>query len=187
MWRNIIMQSIFQSTTLIVILFMGNDIFKVNQKVSQTIFFTTFVFMQVISLLIYLKNIVNKKKLKVINSINSRKLKRTEINVFSGIFKNPLFILIQTITVLTQVIFVQFAGKFLHSVPLTFLQFVYCFSIACIGLIVGIFIKIFPDKLFNKIKIFRNKSVQLNNLDRSLTSILRKKGSKRITISSFKI
>jgi Ca2+ transporting ATPase len=56
-------------------------IFRFETSVHYTIFFHTFVFLQ------------------VFNEINCRKLKRTEINVFEGFFNNPLFIFVIGFTI----------------------------------------------------------------------------------------
>ena len=98
---NIVSQAIFQITTLTVIIFYGDFIFGVPSDRNLehfmwnnvngyhfTIFFNIFVFMQ------------------VFNSINARKLQKDELNVFTGIMGNWLYILIQSIIIVGQIILV---------------------------------------------------------------------------------
>ena len=51
--------------------------------------------------------------MQLFNEINSRSL-NGEINVFKGMFRNPLFCGILLITAILQVIMVEFGGKALH-------------------------------------------------------------------------
>lgn len=91
MWRNIIGQSIYQITILTFLLFYGPNYLDIpsslgmqkydaEKMVHFTIFFQTFVLLQ------------------VFNEFNSRKLQRYEINIFAGIFNNWLFWFIIIIT-----------------------------------------------------------------------------------------
>lgn len=64
--------------------------------------FHTFVFMQ------------------VFNEFNSKKLKSDEYNVFSNIFNNPLFLIIEVATVVIQILFVHIGGKTLKVSRLDF-------------------------------------------------------------------
>jgi len=98
MWRNIIGQSVFQITVLIVLLFAGKQILGYDYPINTgfyeadfttptlrtkhyTMIFHTFVMMQ------------------VFNEINSRKLGASEYNVFKGFFNNLLFLVIMIITI----------------------------------------------------------------------------------------
>ena len=177
MWRNIIMQSLYQCLCLCVILFAGPYIFNINSSLEEikynpkkashlTIFFNTFVLMQ------------------VFNSINCRKLKKSEVNVFKGIFKNYLFIFIQFFTIIIQIIIVEFGGIIVHCVPLTVWQHFCCFLFAIGGLIFGILIKFLPECMFERIALF--KIDEISEIDSSLASILKKKGSKRINSNNKK-
>lgn len=56
--------------------------------------------------------------LQVFNEINCRKLKSSELNVFSNFFNNPLFILIMISTLVIQYLCVQYGGQSLRTVPL---------------------------------------------------------------------
>ena len=136
---NIISQSIFQITTLTVIIFYGDYIFGVPSDRNLehfmwnnvngyhfTIFFNIFVFMQ------------------VFNSINARKLQKDELNVFTGICGNWLYILIQSIIIVGQIILVTFGGRAVRTHPLSLRQRAECLGISAITLVWGFFIKLLP-------------------------------------------
>ena len=136
---NIISQSIFQITTLTVIIFYGDYIFGVPSDRNLehfmwnnvngyhfTIFFNIFVFMQ------------------VFNSINARKLQKDELNVFTGILGNWLYILIQSIIIVGQIILVTFGGRAVRTHPLSLQQHGYCLFISALTLVWGFFIKLLP-------------------------------------------
>ena len=103
-----------------------------------TIFFNIFVFMQ------------------VFNSINSRKLQKNEFNVFNGIFGNWLYLLIQAIMVVGQIILVNFGGRAVRTHPLSFKQHCKCIGIASLTLIWGFITKLLPYDVTDK---FEEKEV----------------------------
>ena len=136
---NIISQAIFQITTLTVIIFYGDYIFGVPSDRNLehfmwnnvngyhfTIFFNIFVFMQ------------------VFNSINARKLQKDELNVFTGIMGNWLYILIQSIIIIGQMILVTFGGRAVRTHPLSLKQHADCLIISALTLVWGFFIKLLP-------------------------------------------
>ena len=136
---NIISQSIFQITTLTVIIFYGDYIFGVPSDRNLehfmwnnvngyhfTIFFNIFVFMQ------------------VFNSINARKLQKDELNVFTGIMGNWLYILIQSIIIVGQMILVTFGGRAVRTHPLSIKQHSYCLGISAMTLVWGFIVKLLP-------------------------------------------
>ncbi|KAF6158064.1 hypothetical protein GIB67_014858 [Kingdonia uniflora] len=92
MWRNLISQALYQVVMLLTLQFKGEAIFGVNEKVKDTLLFNTFVFCQ------------------VFNEFNSRKLEKK--NVFEGILRNKLFMGIIGVTVVLQVVKVEFLKKF---------------------------------------------------------------------------
>lgn len=178
---NIAAQAVFQIIVLTIIIFYGDLIFDIpsdrtldhftwNDNVGYhfTIFFHIFVLLQ------------------VFNSINARKLSKAEINVFENIFNNKLYILIQIIIVLGQVLMVTFGGRALRTHPLTLNQHLVCAIIASLSLVVGVLIKLLPfgadtdeeSKFgyrsgFSISKSIRGKSVDLSTIKtkRSLTNI----------------
>ncbi|CAN4112983.1 unnamed protein product [Withania somnifera] len=105
MWRNLILQALYQVSVLLVLNFRGREILHLEHetderafKVKNTLIFNAFVFCQ------------------VFNELNARK--PDEINVFKGVHKNRLFISIIGFTVVLQVIIIFFLGKFTSTVRL---------------------------------------------------------------------
>ena len=136
---NIISQAIFQITTLTVIIFYGDYIFGVPSDRNLehfmwnnvngyhfTIFFNIFVYMQ------------------VFNSINARKLQKDELNVFTGIMGNWLYILIQSIIFGGQIILVTFGGRAVRTHALSLKQHIDCLLISSMTLVWGFFVKLLP-------------------------------------------
>ena len=143
MWRNIVGQFIFQAGVLVVFLFAGKQLFgytynetdpfyyeeagelKWSEKVEHyTLMFHTFVFMQ------------------VFNEINSRKLGDQEYNVFAGIFNNFMFLFIILLTVLVQVVLVQYGGITIRVCPLSMSKHMLCVGIGMFTLVQGVLVKL---------------------------------------------
>ncbi|XP_031480261.1 calcium-transporting ATPase 5, plasma membrane-type-like isoform X2 [Nymphaea colorata] len=106
MWRNIIVQALYQVTLLLVLNFDGIPILHLSNKskaeaedVKNTFIFNSFVMCQ------------------VFNEFNCRKPE--DWNIFSGITGNYLFMGIITISVTFQALIVEFLGKFASTVKLT--------------------------------------------------------------------
>ena len=136
---NVASQSVFQIIFLTVILFYGDVIFGVpsDRELSHsvwndvngyhfTIFFNIFVFMQ------------------VFNSLNSRKLKKSERNIFANITNNPIYIIIQIVTVIGQIIIVTIGGRAMRTHPLTLGQHFKCALISSGTLVIGFLAKFLP-------------------------------------------
>ncbi|KAF3674452.1 Calcium-transporting ATPase 9, plasma membrane-type [Capsicum annuum] len=106
MWRNLLIQALYQVTVLLVLNFRGREILHLQHetneravKVKNTLIFNAFVLCQ------------------VFNEFNARK--PDEINVFKGVHKNRLFVSIVGLTVVLQVIIIFFLGKFTSTVRLS--------------------------------------------------------------------
>lgn len=136
---NIVSQAIFQIIVLTVIIFYGDVLFGVpsDRELSHfewnnvngyhfTLFFNIFVFMQ------------------VFNSINARKLTKREVNVFEGIFNNYLYIVVQLIIVVGQVLMVTLGGRALRTQPLSLNQHLACIAIGAFTLVVSFCVKQLP-------------------------------------------
>lgn len=136
---NIGAQSLYQITILLFIIFKGDQLFGVasdreldhftwNKKNGYhfTIFFNIFVLLQ------------------VFNSINARKLQRSEKNVFAGIFNNWYYLFINAITVIGQIVMVQFGGRAIRTQPLSMHQHLMCIAIASSCLVIGFIVKFLP-------------------------------------------
>ena len=139
MMINVASQSVFQIVVLTIILFYGDVIFGVpsDRELSHsvwnevngyhfTIFFNIFVYMQ------------------VFNSLNAKKLKKSEKNVFENIVNNPIYIVIQLLTIIGQVTIVSVGGRAMRTHPLTVWQHLGCGIIASITLLVGYVVKFLP-------------------------------------------
>ncbi|KAM0028399.1 putative P-type Ca(2+) transporter [Helianthus debilis subsp. tardiflorus] len=124
MWRNLLAQAIFQITVLLTFQFKGKAIFNVDERVKDTIIFNTFVLCQ------------------VFNEFNSRKLEKR--NIFKGIHKNRLFIGIIGITLILQVVMVEFLKKFADTERLNGVQWGICIGIAALSWPIGWVVKLIP-------------------------------------------
>ena len=143
---NIVSQSIFQIIVLTIMIFYGDYLFGVPSDRNLdhfmwnnvngyhfTIFFNIFVFMQ------------------VFNSINARKLQKDEYNVFDGIFGNWLYLLIQGVIVVGQIILVTFGGRAVRTHALSLSQHCQCILISSMTLVWGFFAKLLPIDVSEKV------------------------------------
>ena len=79
-----------------------------------------------------------------------------------------------------QSLLIEFGGQYVGVTKLSVDQHLICFAIGAGSLIVGVIIKIFPNALFNKIKLFREEEMDQAHMDRSFTSMMRRKSSVRM-------
>lgn len=124
MWRNLLAQALYQIAVLLTLQFRGESIFNVSEKVKDTLIFNSFVLCQ------------------VFNEFNSRKLEKK--NVFKGIHKNRLFLGIIGITIVLQVMMVEFLRKFADTERLNWIQWGACILIAAMSWPIGFFVKLIP-------------------------------------------
>jgi Ca2+ transporting ATPase len=140
MTKHILGQSVFQLIILIVITFMGDSIFNVPDGViinypeevqddiknepskHMTLVFNTFVWLQ------------------LFNELNARKI-HDEINIFSGITKNRVFLYVCVLQVVMQIVIVQFTGKWFKCEPLDASEWFICIAIGAISLPVGLLLR----------------------------------------------
>ncbi|CAH9110339.1 unnamed protein product [Cuscuta europaea] len=120
MWRNLIIQALYQVTVLLVLNFRGKGILKLDNSnrdhaadVKNTVIFNTFVLCQ------------------IFNEFNARK--PDEINVFKDVHKNRLFVSIVSFTLVLQVIIIMFLGKFTSTVRLSWKLWLVCIAIGFIS------------------------------------------------------
>ncbi|KAM3267793.1 calcium-transporting ATPase 9, plasma membrane-type [Capsicum chacoense] len=106
MWRNLLIQALYQIGILLVLNFQGKSILHLEhddpkhaKMVKNTLIFNAFVFCQ------------------IFNEVNARK--PDEINVFTGVTKNPLFSGVIGTTFVLQIIIIQFLGNFTKTVRLS--------------------------------------------------------------------
>ncbi|XP_059448904.1 putative calcium-transporting ATPase 13, plasma membrane-type [Corylus avellana] len=124
MWRNLLAQASYQIVVLLTLQFKGESIFGVAEKVNDTLIFNTFVLCQ------------------VFNEFNARKLEKK--NVFKGIHKNRLFLGIIVITIILQVVMVEFLKKFADTERLNWLQWGACIGISALSWPIGWIVKCIP-------------------------------------------
>jgi hypothetical protein len=82
--------------------------------------------------------------MQVFNSINARKLMKTDLNVFEGIFDNSLYLIIQTIIVVGQIILVSVGGRAVRTQPLSLNQHLACIAISSLTLVISFIVKLMP-------------------------------------------
>ncbi|KAJ6430121.1 hypothetical protein OIU84_021516 [Salix udensis] len=124
MWRNLLSQALYQITILLTLQFKGESIFGVTKTVNDTLIFNIFVLCQ------------------VFNEFNARKLE--EKNVFRGIHKNRLFLGIIGVTILLQVLMVEFLKKFADTERLDWGQWGGCIGTAALSWPIGWVVKCIP-------------------------------------------
>ncbi|KAL7220324.1 hypothetical protein ACSBR2_013243 [Camellia fascicularis] len=124
MWRNLLAQSLYQIAVLLTLLFRGKSIFGVNTNVNNTLIFNTFVLCQ------------------VFNKFNARKLEKR--NVLEGIRKSKLFLAIIGITIVLQVVMVEFLKKFASTERLNLWQWGVCIGFAAVSWPIGWLVKWIP-------------------------------------------
>ncbi|CAH8375610.1 unnamed protein product [Eruca vesicaria subsp. sativa] len=124
MWRNLLAQAFYQISVLLVLQFRGREIFGVTERVKNTLIFNTFVLCQ------------------VFNEFNARSLEKK--NVFRGLHKNRLFVGIIVVTVVLQVVMVEFLKRFADTERLNWGQWGVCVAIAAVSWPIGWLVKSVP-------------------------------------------
>ncbi|RIA95340.1 PMCA-type calcium-translocating P-type ATPase [Glomus cerebriforme] len=131
MWKMIIGQSIFQIAINLSLLHLGPAIFHLSDSkddvvVLRTLVFNTFVFLQ------------------VFNEINCRRID-DDLNVFKNIFHNPIFIIVQIVVILGQILIVEFGGVAFGTVRLSWYQWLVTVLIGFLSLPIGFIIRLIPN------------------------------------------
>ncbi|KAF7151699.1 hypothetical protein RHSIM_Rhsim02G0030100 [Rhododendron simsii] len=103
---------------------VGEAIFNVGSKVNDTMIFNVFVLCQ------------------VFNEFNARKLEKK--NVFEGIHKSKLFLVIVGVTIVLQVVMVEFLKKFADIERLNWWQWGVCVGFASVSWPIGWTVKWIP-------------------------------------------
>ncbi|KAF8033666.1 hypothetical protein BT93_C0061 [Corymbia citriodora subsp. variegata] len=131
MWRNLLIQAAYQVSVLLVLNFRGRSLLNLEldskdhaNKVKNTLIFNAFVFCQ------------------IFNEFNARK--PDEFNVFKGITKNRLFMGIVGLTLVLQVIIIEFLGKFTSTTRLNWKQWIISIVIAFISWPLAVVGKLIP-------------------------------------------
>ncbi|KAH7127385.1 calcium-translocating P-type ATPase [Dactylonectria macrodidyma] len=137
MWKMIIGQAIFQLVTTLVLYFAGAEILGYDRHDEDkmleldTVIFNTFVWMQ------------------IFNEFNNRRLDN-KFNIFEGVHRNPLFIVINCLMVGLQIaiIFVGSRAFSIHPNGLDGTQWAISIVVALVCLPWAVVIRLFPDAWF---------------------------------------
>ncbi|XP_020593782.1 calcium-transporting ATPase 8, plasma membrane-type-like [Phalaenopsis equestris] len=131
MWRNLIVQALYQITILLVLNFGGRSLLGLSDetreradKMKNTFIFNTFVFCQ------------------IFNEFNARK--PDEMNVFTGVTRNRLFMGIIGITLVLQIMIVEFLGKFTSTIRLSWKLWLVSLGIASLSWPLAVAGKLIP-------------------------------------------
>ncbi|KAJ2077108.1 plasma membrane calcium [Coemansia sp. RSA 988] len=135
MWKHIIGQSILQVVVCFLTLYAADDIFHLHtvensndMVVLRTLVFNTFAWMQ------------------IFNEFNCRVL-HNEINCFKGLQNNLFFIGIVLISVVGQVIIIQWGGVAFQTVPLGGKYWGFSIVGGILSLPIGLILRLIPDQL----------------------------------------
>ncbi|XP_022851194.1 calcium-transporting ATPase 9, plasma membrane-type-like [Olea europaea var. sylvestris] len=149
MWRNLIIQALYQVAVLLILDFWGRSILNLEDesddrafRVKNTLIFNAFVFCQ------------------IFNVLNARK--PDEINVWKGVTKNRLFMGIVGLIVVLQVIIIFFLGKFTSTVRLNWKLWlvsvvigIISWPLAIVGKLIPVPGRPFSDLFMKKLRIER--------------------------------
>ncbi|ESW10749.1 hypothetical protein PHAVU_009G234600 [Phaseolus vulgaris] len=150
MWRNLLIQAMYQVSVLLVLNFRGRSILGLSHdnnqhaiKVKNTLIFNAFVLCQ------------------IFNEFNARK--PDEYNIFKGVTRNYLFMGIIGLTLVLQIVIIEFLGKFTKTVRLNWKQWIICVIIGFISWPLAVIGKLIPvpttpiNNVFSKCGTSRRK------------------------------
>ncbi|KAL8200539.1 hypothetical protein R6Q57_011878 [Mikania cordata] len=128
MWRNIFGQSLYQFIVIWLLQSKGKSFYGLyghnSDLILNTLIFNSFVFCQ------------------LFNEVNSREMEK--VNVFTGIWKNNVFVSVLSATVVFQVIIVEFLGTFASTSPLTIRQWYYSVLTGFLSMPIAVLLKMIP-------------------------------------------
>lgn len=148
------MQAAYQVSVLLVLNFRGKSILNLenssshSNKVKNTLIFNSFVLCQ------------------IFNEFNARK--PDEKNIFGGITKNRLFMGIVALTLVLQILIIQFLGKFASTTRLNWKYWIISVVIGFISwplAFLGKFIPVPATPVSNVFNVFRRRRSQQRNLE----------------------
>jgi Ca2+-transporting ATPase len=127
MWKHILGQAFFQITINLIFMYLGEKLIPNREhEVVKTVVFNSFVFLQ------------------IFNELNCRRI-NDELNIFHDIFNNWIFIAVQVIVILGQIILVNYGGTAFSTVPLNAAEWVISIVIGALSLPVGFILRLLPD------------------------------------------
>ncbi|RBR09634.1 uncharacterized protein FIESC28_09746 [Fusarium coffeatum] len=132
MWKMIIGQSIYQLIVCFVLWFGRDPILGYDETEVRSLIFNIFVFMQIFKL------------------VNSRRIDN-KLNIFEGLHRNSLFMLMMTIMAAGQVIIIFFGGAAFVVTRLNGVQWGISLALGFLSIPVGVLIRLFPDAWFASI------------------------------------
>ncbi|XP_076922397.1 calcium-transporting ATPase 2, plasma membrane-type-like isoform X2 [Bidens hawaiensis] len=128
MWRNIFGQSLYQFIIIWLLQTEGKKFYGLHgdnsDLILNTLIFNSFVFCQ------------------LFNEVNSREMEK--LNVFNGILKNNVFVVVLSATVVFQVIIIEFLGTFARTSPLTMRQWYYSVLTGFMSMPIAVILKMIP-------------------------------------------
>ncbi|KAF4441176.1 Ca2+-transporting ATPase [Fusarium austroafricanum] len=135
MWKMIIGQSIYQLIVCFVLWFGNGAILGYDEKTLRSLIFNIFVFMQIFKL------------------VNSRRIDN-KLNIFEGLHRNHLFILMMTIMAAGQIIIIFFGSNAFVVKRLNGIQWAISLVLGFFSIPVGVLIRLFPDEWFHAFVMF---------------------------------
>jgi Ca2+-transporting ATPase len=152
MWKMIVGQTIYQLAVTLILYFGGTKILSYQtaheKEQLQTLVFNTYVWMQIFNMYkyVYVQRLI---KDLILISDSPRQLDN-RFNIFAGIFRNRFFIAISLIMIGGQVLIAIFGGKAFSVTRLNKAQWAYCIVLGALSILIGVIIRVIPDKLFEK-------------------------------------
>lgn len=132
MWKMIFGQSLVQLVVVFFLNFGGTKLFPSwDDSTLKTTIFNTFVWLQ------------------IFNEINCRRLD-DKINVFSGIQRNPFFIVIMVIMVACQTLIIFVGGAAFSVTPLNAHQWLISIAFGILTLPAGAIVRLIPNNIIKK-------------------------------------
>ncbi|KAF3945903.1 hypothetical protein CMV_027770, partial [Castanea mollissima] len=116
-WRNVVIQALYQLGVLLTCQFKGQTIIGINKKISDTIIFNIFVLCQ------------------VCNIINARQVGNK--NVLQPFPRNPLFLLAVGVIPVLQVAFIEIAHILVANASLTWIEWIICLSVGMVSMVIN--------------------------------------------------
>ncbi|KAG8676505.1 plasma membrane calcium [Fusarium poae] len=129
MWKMIIGQSIYQLIVCFVLWFGRDPILGYEETEVRSLIFNIFVFMQIFKL------------------VNSRRIDN-KLNIFEGLHRNHLFMLMMTIMAAGQVIIIFFGSDAFVVTRLNGIQWAISLVLGFLSIPIGVLIRLFPDEWF---------------------------------------
>lgn len=128
MWRNILGQSLYQFIVIWFLQACGKCIFRLDgpnaDLTLNTLIFNSFVFCQ------------------LFNEVNSREMEK--IDVLEGILNNYVFVAVISVTVLFQIIIIEYLGTFANTTPLSFCQWFLSVFFGFLSMPIAVYLKKIP-------------------------------------------